>query len=114
LNTPQREPRSPVNQAGSSIAPRDADRETRRGPNDLERTSPDLASRNGEPLPKWADGSRESALEHAIETLTRRLPYAADDEITELVRERRAMREELAALREGNAGNVLPFAKRRS
>jgi hypothetical protein len=44
------------------------------------------------------------ALEHAVDLLTRRLPYAADDEIAEMVRERRAMREELRAPRGGRRG----------
>jgi hypothetical protein len=55
--------------------------------------------------------NRETVLEHAIETLTRRLPFAADDEVTELVRERRAMRDELRALREVAAGNVVAIRR---
>ena len=60
-----------------------------------------------------AEPSREAALEHAIATLTRRLSNVADEEIGELVSERRAMREELAALRTGAAGNVVDLSVRR-
>jgi hypothetical protein len=55
---------------------------------------------------------RAAVLEHAIETLTRRLPHAGDEEIAELVRERRAMREELQTLREGAATNVVKLLAR--
>lgn len=48
-------------------------------------------------------------LEAAIDRLTRALASAEDDAIGELVAERRAMREELRALREREAGNVVPF-----
>jgi hypothetical protein len=45
----------------------------------------------------------EATLEAAIARLTIALATAADDDIPELVAERRALREELHALRQGNA-----------
>jgi hypothetical protein len=51
--------------------------------------------------------------ERAIAAITRRLATAADDEISSLVDERRALREELRAARESAAGNVLRFRGRK-
>jgi len=48
-----------------------------------------------------------AALEAAIDRMTRALVTATDEEIAELVAERRAMREELRALREVDAGVVV-------
>ena len=65
-----------------------------------------------------ATGTREpvqqaAQLEAAIERVTRALATADDDTIAELVAERRAMREELRALREVSAG-VVHIATRRT
>jgi hypothetical protein len=48
----------------------------------------------------------EATLEAALARLTRALATADDEAIPELVAERRAMREELAAMREGDAGVI--------
>jgi hypothetical protein len=99
IEGPASEPESRHNSATLPNAPGDHWREPARGGS---------ASRT---LAAVASNDRDTALERAIALLTRRLPFAADDEVTELVRERRAMREELRALREGAAGNVVPLAR---
>jgi len=58
-------------------------------------------------------GPNEAALEAGIAAITRAIASASDDEIPALVDERRAMRAELAALREGRAGNVVRLDERR-
>jgi hypothetical protein len=66
-------------------------------------------------VPPVDDASRTLAavrsLERAIEALTHALASATDEDVAELVRERRAMRDELQALREASAGNVVPFRR---
>jgi hypothetical protein len=49
-------------------------------------------------------GVDEATIQAAIDSLTRALATAADDAIPGLVDERRALREELRELREGDAG----------
>lgn len=57
----------------------------------------------------------EAALVAAIDRLTRAMGVAADDAVAEIVAERRAMREELEALRRArSAGKVVPIGKGRS
>ena len=51
-------------------------------------------------------GVDEATIQAAIDRLTRALATAADDAIPGLVDERRALREELRELREGDAGVV--------
>jgi hypothetical protein len=53
--------------------------------------------------PSFAPPVDAATLEAAIARLTIALATAADDDIPELVAERRALREELHALRQGNA-----------
>jgi len=65
--------------------------------------------------PRDGDESRTLAavrsLERGIAVLTNALAAADDDEVIELMRERRAMRDELRAIHEASAGNVVRITR---
>jgi hypothetical protein len=76
-----------------------------------EHESPRLETARDQSRPIETD--RGAILEAAIDRLTRALVSVDDDVIPELVAERRGLREELHALREAGAGNVIDLGAHR-
>ena len=70
-----------------------------------------IAGRVAQPVSHSKDDAAH-AIEVAIDRLTRAFETATDEGVIELVRERRAMREELRAIRE-SGGGVVVLADRR-
>ena len=83
-------------QDGSSLPAPEALRETPRVS-----PAPEVAPKD--PAPREA----EDALVRCIERVTKALATASDDDVIELILERKALRAELAGLREAGASNIL-------
>jgi hypothetical protein len=76
--------------------------------------SPEVAPVEGPPGQSWGNAVRIAEIEAAIGNLTRLLGKTDDPEpAAALVAERRAMREELAALWREGGGNVTPIDRAR-